>query len=301
MTVALLCGATAGTGLCLVARGWIPPRPSLIQALTRLRAAPEPARLSAGSAAGNLTAQIGSPIARTLGRAGTYPLMGARVRRDLHVLGRSLEVHLAEKVTLALVGLLLAPAITAVLALGGARLPLAVPLWGSILCAAVGFVVPDLGVHADAQARRCDFRHALGCFLDLVVVALAGGGGIESALVDAASVGNGWSFEQLRHALDSARLARQPPWTALAQLGAHLEVAELAELAASVSLAGTEGAKVRASLAAKAASLRSHELADSEAAAQAATERMSLPVVLLFTGFLGFIGYPAIAHVLAGL
>ena len=33
MIVALLCGATAGAGLWLVARGWCPPRPSLVQAL----------------------------------------------------------------------------------------------------------------------------------------------------------------------------------------------------------------------------------------------------------------------------
>ena len=52
-------------------------------------------------------------------------------------------------------------------------------------------------------------------------------------------------------------------------------------LAASVSLAGTEGAKVRQSLAAKAAALRTHQLTDAEGSAQAATERMSLPVVLL--------------------
>ena len=31
MIVALLCGATAGAGLWLVARGWCPPRPSLVQ------------------------------------------------------------------------------------------------------------------------------------------------------------------------------------------------------------------------------------------------------------------------------
>jgi Flp pilus assembly protein TadB len=137
--------------------------------------------------------------------------------------------------------------------------------------------------------------------LDLVVIALAGGGGVETALTDASSVGNGWAFGQLRHALDTARLARQPPWQALGRLGTDLGVPELSELAASVSLAGTEGAKVRASLGAKAASLRTHELAEAESAAQAATERMSLPVVLLFAGFLAFIGYPAIDHVLTGL
>jgi len=78
-------------------------------------------------------------------------------------------------------------------------------------------------------------------------------------------------------------------------------VAELTELAASLTLAGTEGAKVRASLAAKATSLRNRQLADAETTAQAATERMSLPLVLLFAGFLLLIGYPAVVHVLTGI
>jgi Flp pilus assembly protein TadB len=202
---------------------------------------------------------------------------------------------------LALFGLLLVPAATALAALGGLHVPLVVPLWGSLVFAIVGFYVPDLGIHTEAQARRRDFRHALAAFLDLVVIALAGGGGVETALTDASSVGNGWAFGQLRHALDTARLARQPPWQALGRLGTDLGVPELSELASSVSLAGTEGAKVRASLGAKAASLRTHELAEAESAAQAATERMSLPVVVLFAGFLAFIGYPAIDHVLTGL
>ena len=77
-------------------------------------------------------------------------------------------------------------------------------------------------------------------------------------------------------------------------------MASLSALAASVALAGTEGARVRASLAAKAASLRTHELAEAETADQADTERMSLPVVLLFAGFL-LLGYAAVQEVLTGL
>jgi hypothetical protein len=84
-------------------------------------------------------------------------------------------------------------------------------------------------------------------------------------------------------------------------LGEALGVAELSELAATVSLAGAEGAKVRASLGAKAASIRAHALADAQAKAEAMSERMSLPVVVLFAGFLLFVGYPALAHVLEGL
>ncbi|MEV6445141.1 hypothetical protein [Amycolatopsis sp. NPDC051716] len=93
-------------------------------------------------------------------------------------------------------------------------------------------------------------------------------------------------------ALDAAQLTRTTPWSTLRRLGEELDITELAELAASISLAGTEGAKIRTSLAAKAKALRTHLVADAEADAQAATERMALPVTLLFLGFLGFIAYP---------
>ena len=301
MTTALVFGALFGTGLFLVVRGAAARRPSLADALAQLRRMPERDPLVAIDEAGGFAARLGGPIARRFLRAGAASVIWPRVRRDLAVLGRSPERHLAEKVTLALVGLLLAPACAAVLALGGASLPLAIPLWASTLCGLGGFLLPDLGIHSEAQARRRDFRHALGTFLDLVVIALAGGGGVETGLADAASIGEGWAFDELRRALDQARLARLSPWIALERLGSELGIAELGELAASVGLAGSEGAKVRASLQAKAASLRTHQLAEAETAAQAATERMSLPVVLLFAGFLCFVGFPALERVLAGL
>ena len=301
MIAALVCGAGVGAGLWLIVRGLFPPRPSLAQTLAQLRRLPEPIPVLTPGSDGGIAARLGRPVADALTRTGAGWLLPAAVRRDLAVLGRSPERHLAEQVTLALVGLLFAPAVAALLLLGGAHLPLVVPLWASLVFALAGFLLPDLGIRADANRRRRDFRHALSSFLDLVVVALAGGGGVETALADAASVGSGWAFAGLRRALDQARLARQTPWAALSRLGQELGVAELSELAASVALAGTEGAKVRASLAAKAASLRTHELADAETADQAATERMSLPVVLLFAGFLLFLGYPAVEKVLTGL
>ncbi len=301
MIVALVCGGGVGAGLLLIVRGLYPPRPSLAQALAQLRRLPEAAPVLVPEADGGFAARLGRPAADALTRAGAGWLLPGTVRRDLAVLGRSPERHLAEKVTLALVGLLFVPAVASLLLLGGAHLPVVVPLWASLVFAVAGFVLPDLGIHADAGRRRRDFRHALSSFLDLVVVALAGGGGVETALGDAAGVGAGWAFAYLRRALDQARLARETPWAALGRLGNELGVGELSELAASVSLAGTEGSKVRASLAAKAASLRTHELAEAETADQAATERMSLPVVLLFAGFLVFLGYPAVEKVLTGL
>src|SRR5207302_10921912 len=131
--------------------------------------------------------------------------------------------------------------------------------------------VPDLTLHTQAEERRRSFRYALGSFFDLVVIGLAGGGGVESALYDAAQIGDGWDYGQIQRALASSRLTRETPWAALGRVGRELGVAELEELAASVGLAGTEGARVRESLAAKAASLRSHELSQAEAEAQSAS------------------------------
>jgi tight adherence protein C len=96
-------------------------------------------------------------------------------------------------------------------------------------------------------------------------------------------------------------LMRIAPWGPLGRLGEAFGIEELCELAATVALAGTEGSKVRATLAAKAKSIRTHALAEAQANAEAMSERMSLPVVALFGGFLLFIGYPALAHVLAGI
>ncbi|HEX8864351.1 MAG TPA: type II secretion system F family protein, partial [Lentzea sp.] len=152
-----------------------------------------------------------------------------------------------------------------------------------------------------AARLRIGFRHALSSFLDLVWITLSGGAGVDSALNDSAAIGRGWAFTHIQRALDTARLTRTTPWAALRQLGEEIGVTELAELAASVSLAGTEGAKVRASLAAKATALRARQLTDAEGEAQSATERMALPVMALFLGFLGFITYPALTQVINNL
>ena len=105
---------------------------------------------------------------------------------------------------------------------------------------------------------------------------------------------------RIRLCLHEANLRTLPPWDALSDLARHTGVSDLDELASSVRLAGTDGARVRASVRTKAASLRTHRLAALEAEAHQATERMTLPVMLLVLGFLLLMGYPAIVHVTNG-
>jgi tight adherence protein C len=102
----------------------------------------------------------------------------------------------------------------------------------------------------------------------------------------------------LRNALDVTTLTGETPWAALARLGEEVGVSELTELAASISLAGTEGARVRDSLAMKASTLREHAMAEAESEAESTTEKMAVPTVLLFLGFMILIGYPAIDAVM---
>ncbi|GFJ84877.1 hypothetical protein Phou_090570 [Phytohabitans houttuyneae] len=166
---------------------------------------------------------------------------------------------------------------------------------------AAGFLAPELSVRSEAAKYRAAFRDALSSFLDLVVISLAAGSGVDQALDEAAKVGSGPAYTELRYALAEARLARVPPWDILAILGRRIAVPELVQLAATVGLAGTEGAKVRASLRSRAVSMRERRLTDAEGEANAATERMAMPIVALFAGFLIFLGYPALAAVLGGL
>jgi tight adherence protein C len=303
MTAALVCGAGVGVGILMILRGMFPARIPLAEAFGRLQRVEHNSvgqHIVDDSPEGNggLAGRVGAPIARQLG---SLPLISERTRSDLAILGRRPEQHLAEKVTLGIVGLLVVPAFAELLAFGGVSLGWMLPIWVAALLGGAGFLVPDLGIRVEADKRRADFRHALGSFLDLVVISLAGGSGVEGALSEAAAIGRGWSFAKLRRALEEARLMRIAPWGPLGRLGEAIQIDELCELAATVALAGSEGSKVRATLSAKAKSIRTHALAEAQANAEAMSERMSLPVVLLFGGFLLFIGYPALAHVLAGI
>ena len=294
MTAALILGVAVGLGVILVATGLLPARLSLAEALGRLDAAPQ---MRAGRSEVWWVRILGVPFVETsAGRLATRS-----VRQDLRVIGRSPEEHVARHVLMLAVGLLWAPATFGLMALGGVDVSFVLPVWVSLVFGLVALVIPTLAVRAEAADRRRSFRHALGCFLDLVAVRLAGGAGVDSALAGSAAAGDGWAFAEIRQALTEARLRGEPSWNGLAALGDAIGVTELQELAASAGLAGDEGARVRVSIAAKARSIRMRGLADAEGAAQSASERMSLPVVLLMTGFIVFLGYPAVAQVINGL
>jgi Flp pilus assembly protein TadB len=291
MTVALLLGVGFALGFGAIATGLAPARPALRVALARLHE-PRPLHVS------DRTSVIARLLSPQTAESDLVRRLVEPIRQDLRILGITPGEHVARQLLVAVLGFVLAPATAAVMGLGGVQVGWSWPVAISLVLAATGFLVPSLGVHADAIARRRTFRHALGCYLDLVSIRLAGGAGVETALVESAEAGRGPAFDAIRHALDEARLLGEPPWPRLAQLGAQIGVRELEELAASAELAGDEGARVRASISAKARTIRLRGLTDAESDAQAASERMSLPIVVLMLGFVLFLGYPAVMQVL---
>lgn len=292
----IVAGAGIAFGLMVIAYGLVPSREPLAQALADLLDPPAVSRSTFTAGARE------DWRARTSGRIGTLlESVGidlGKLDADLRVVGRGVEQHLIEKLTAAVAGLLLPPGLALLAGVGGASLPMSLVVVGALGLAAAGFVLPDALLRTQAAERRRDFRYALSSYLDLAHIVLAAGAGVETALAYAAEAGDGWAFAELRAALHRSRLAGDSPWAAFQRLGEELDVRELREVASSLALAGTHGAKVRASLEARASALRSRDLAEMEGDAEAATERMAIPSVLMVAGFVVFVGFPAVTEIL---
>jgi tight adherence protein C len=193
MVEPMLAGALVGIGAFLLVRALFPTRPGLAARLSATDALSQDAGRIRVSL---VTKEQVSPFQQRLGEAVArfYAARGWEMRSaraDLALLGRSFDGFLATKCLLGASGLLAAPILAAWIPLMGWDFQLAVPLWSALLIALAFFMLPDLQLKRDAAARRRDFRHAVGAFLDLVAMNLAGGRGVPEALMMASSVGEG--------------------------------------------------------------------------------------------------------------
>jgi Flp pilus assembly protein TadB len=175
-------------------------------------------------------------------------------------------------------------------------MPVIVPMWLMIVGGLVGWFLPRLLLRNEATEARASFRHALGAYLDVLVLLLAAQEGPESAMDIAAQAGQGRAFDELRRATWQARLSGDAVWDTLDVLGRRVRVPELREIAAAGSLAGESGAAVRQSLTAKARALRHASLAEAETTARKRSQAMFMPLVLMGMGFVVFLIYPMLTN-----
>ena len=290
MTVGLAIGAMIGLGLTAALWGLFPPREPL---QVRLGELSQPVDLTSQSE--TRRDRMGRAAAQSLGR---MAFRGRRVERDLRVAGQSPESLALAKLGMLVLGVGLPVGVWIIAWLAQAWVSPTLVVLASVLAGGLFFFVPDLSLREKARKRRRELRNQISTYLDIVGLHLSGGSGIERALAEAADQGSAWGFSEIHRALRQAQLANEPPWTGLEKLGRDFGSPELEELAAWLMLAGTSGSRVRSSLHIKARGLRERALNEAEVEAQQATEHMSLPVVLMFSGFLGLIGYPAVAAIL---
>lgn len=300
--MAMILAAGVGLGSYVALRG-LRRRPPDLAALT-VTATPRP--VAAVGALRREPPRELSPLQRFLSRPGLRLMetLGLAdrglLREQLRVLDKSIEHHAYEKVLAGVTGVLLPLLLGAFLAANGGGPPPAMVLLAALGLGGLGFVYPDLPLAERVADRRRAFRHSLSSYLDLVSIILAGGGGTESALTGAAEGGDGWVFAEIRSALRRGELTGRTPWDMFEELGTHYGIDELRELAASVSLAGGHGARVRQSLTAKADALRDQQTADVEARAESNTEKMIVPVSIMVLGLMVFIGRGAVHAIGAG-
>ncbi len=300
MTYAMIAGAIAGSGVFLFVWALAPKRRSLAQQLAAFDAG------RAGAAArpvvtrgpeSEFSRRLGSVLAAFCAEQGwQFPSL----RSALALVGKSFENYLATKMLLAIFGLLFAPIALVVLPQTGIHVPALIPAAFGLVLSVIFFMLPDLELKQRAEERRRDFRHAVGAFLDLVSMNLSGGRGVPEALMSASEIGQGWAMWRIRDALASARITGQTPWQALGALGDEIRLDELRDLAAALTLVADDGAKVRESLTARAATLRRREIAELEGEAGEKSQTMLVAQMLMCAGFLIFLLYPAI-RILLGL
>jgi len=222
------------------------------------------------------------------------------LNQDLAIARTSLEAHLSRVLSLAAIGLIGPIAIFGVLNALGLGLPAVyAPAVGVALAAAM-MVVVQRELHDTARKRRAEFRRTLSIYLDLVAMSMQAGRGHAEALPAAAAIGTGAGFIDLQDAIDGARFSGITAWVALGRLGERLGIPELVDLEGALRLANEDGAKVKATLVARAGTLRAQRIADAEADANQATESMKFALIVMVFVFLSYELYPSVARLFAG-
>lgn len=307
MIAMAMVGACLGAVLFAMIWRLASPRPSALVQLgqfdathsqpTRPGHQPGPDRSAGGTGSAGTLDRAGAWLTAELARRG---ITFTTLRQDLSLTGNTVEWALGRKLLAGTAGFLLVAVTAVALQVTTAWSPpsgvtVVLALGAGIGCS----FLTDLEARRHAAARRQEFRRALSAYLDLVALEMAGSAAPAEALPNAARVGAGWPMALLRDTLWRANLSGVDQWDALTVLGERIGVTELRDLGTLVRLVGRDGARVRQTLTARAATMRRRELAEAEGLAGQKDQSMRLAQVLIGFGFIVFISYPAIVAVLA--
>lgn len=276
---ALMAGAVLAVGLVLVGSMWLRPSLGVVLAsmdpTVRVDPADSPAEAGFASRMLRLGGVDDLGLA-TLGRT-----------RAQHTLMLSTVLVVAGAVPLIVLGVAHTTHLFAV--------SMVVPPVVAALGALVGAAAVQRSTLEAIAAIRADLRHQLTAYLDVVTMLIAGDTGHETALEQAAAVGEGRLFDELRRSL------REHGTRGLSLVGALDDVArrcgltELDQIAGALDLAASDGAPVVRTLTARTATLRSAAASEQEMEARLRTSRLTGPIVGMALVFMVLVVYPALA------
>jgi Flp pilus assembly protein TadB len=303
MIVMGLLGAGVGAGLFLLVFKLFPPKASPLAELAhfdahrRAEATGELADTAASGSArtANLEGRIGRWVAAELQMRG---IRYTTLRQDLLLTGTSFDALMGRKVVAGVGGYLLALLATSWLQYGrGVHLATGAPLVVALIVAAIAFLAPDVDIRKEAKRRRDEFKEDLATYLELVSLEMVGYAAAETALPTAAQLGGTWSMLLIRETLQYARDSGENTWDALAGLGQRIGVPDLRELGSLIKNVADDGAQVRQTLSARAASMRRARLASEEGNAEERNQSMRLAQLGIALGFMLFVGWPAFVNI----
>src|SRR5664279_3672108 len=297
MILIILAGLGVGSGFVLVLRVLFPAPLTLQAALDNLSGIRADLSLDGfGEASSERAGSARRLAARALEvNVAKVPRLAEMVVPDLAITGIPSETFAIKVIAYAVAMALMVPLLAIAAATAGIHVGLEVPVLGVLVLGVSGAAMPFVDLHTAAERRRRHFLHSLATYASLVSMAMAGSMGWSSALEAASSVSTtDWAMNEIVQALLWSQAYHRPPWEGLDRIAERFSLPDLSDLARSMAQAG-EGARIRDTLETKASSLRLTETTALERDAQAVTQKMLLPGVLLMAGYGVLIFYPALA------
>lgn len=274
LQLAMLSGATIAGGVVLIVAGMIPAPVHLKDAIARLQPTIH--------ASMHLPAEPSADRETRLGRWAEQHLpgmvWGTPPVKDLALLGRTTASLYGSKIISTTLGLLLVPILSVATMMIGLPVSMPIPVVGSLGFAALMWWLPNNELRDKARKAREEFSYALGAFVEMVALERLAGATVPQALIRAADTGDSWVFQRLSATLRRTQYTGQNPWDALADLGASIDLPDLVDLADIMRLGGSDGTRVYDSLRARAATMRNATLNAQISRANAAGERIAVPV-----------------------
>ena len=272
LILSVLAGSLLAVGLVVCARAATAPPPRLADALARPDGSVS-VRQSVELEAHDRSERFGLWVYRTL----RVPVT-ARERALLDLKGKPLAEFMAEKAIFALLAVLISVVVSVMLATF-VSVGWGLPVVGSLVAGAIGFVVPDVQLRSQAGRSRADADEALFTFFDLVTLERLANMSAAQALASAAQLSDHAVFVRLRGAVERARLEQRPPFGELRRLADELHLPELTDIADVMSL-DESGASLTSALRARVKELRDAHLTRAKIEAHAISERMTIYMVV---------------------